>query len=214
MFEEFGLQSFYAAPAPVFSMRRAASLFPNVAANHVSTGGRATTGLDCTSGPAFPFTLSAPCPIQAGSGVIVDAGFSFTHIVPFFDGQPLLSAVKRINVGGKAQTNYLKELVSYRSLNMMDETYLMETIKDQLCFVSQVSARSFEVMWPPETGPDSSCPPSAPPSLPLLLAVGCPRGPEALQAWGLPLALPPRVCAARWSQQLPGLCQGGVRVCG
>ena len=72
----------------------------------------------------------------------MDAGFSFTHIVPFFDGQPLLSAVKRINVGGKAQTNYLKELVSYRSLNMMDETYLMETIKDQLCFVSQVSARS------------------------------------------------------------------------
>ena len=74
----------------------------------------------------------------------MDAGFSFTHIVPFFDGQPLLSAVKRINVGGKAQTNYLKELVSYRSLNMMDETYLMETIKDQLCFVSQVSARSLK----------------------------------------------------------------------
>lgn len=70
--------------------------------------------------------------------MVVDAGFSFTHIVPFFDGMPLLSATKRINIGGKALTNYLKELVSYRSLNMMDETYLMEYIKDQLCFVSQV----------------------------------------------------------------------------
>ena len=75
---------------------------------------------------------------QAGAGVIVDAGFSFTHVVPFFDGQPLLAAAKRINIGGKALTNYLKEQVSYRSLNMMDETYLMEYIKDQTCFVSQV----------------------------------------------------------------------------
>ena len=80
-----------------------------------------------------------PFIMQAGTGVVVDVGFSFTHVVPFFDGQPLLSAAKRINVGGKALTNYLKELVSYRSLNMMDETYLMEYIKDQLCFVSQVS---------------------------------------------------------------------------
>ncbi len=41
-------------------------------------------------------------------------GFSFSHVVPFFDGQPLLSAVRRINAGGKALTNHLKELVSYR----------------------------------------------------------------------------------------------------
>jgi len=107
VFEEFGLQAFYSAPGPTFAMRRVADLYPHVQAN------------------------------QAGTGVVVDAGFSFSHIVPFFNGQPLLTAVKRVNIGGKALTNYLKELVSYRSLNMMDETYLMEHIKDQLCFVSQ-----------------------------------------------------------------------------
>ena len=54
------MSSFYAAPAPVFSMRRAASLRAGLPAS------------------------------QAGSGVIVDLGFSATHVVPFFDAQPLL----------------------------------------------------------------------------------------------------------------------------
>ena len=45
-----------------------------------------------------------------GSG----AGFSFTHAVPMCDGRALPGAIRRINVGGKALTNYFKELVSYR----------------------------------------------------------------------------------------------------
>ena len=45
---------------------------------------------------------------------VVDAGFSFTHALPLFDGQVLLDGVRRINLGGKALTNYFKELVSYR----------------------------------------------------------------------------------------------------
>lgn len=39
-------------------------------------------------------------------------------------------------MGGKALTNYLKELVSYRSINVMDETFLMDDVKEKLCFVS------------------------------------------------------------------------------
>ena len=42
------------------------------------------------------------------------AGFSFTHAVPMCDGRALPGAIRRINVGGKALTNYFKELVSYR----------------------------------------------------------------------------------------------------
>jgi len=106
VFEEFGFNSFHSAPAPVFSLRRMAALHADLPA------------------------------AQAGAGVVVDAGFSFTHIVPFFEGQPVLQGVKRINVGGKALTNYLKEVVSFRSMNMMDETYLMECVKDELSFVS------------------------------------------------------------------------------
>jgi hypothetical protein len=35
---------------------------------------------------------------------------------------------KRVNVGGKLLTNYLKEIISYRQLNMMDEFKLMDQV--------------------------------------------------------------------------------------
>lgn len=44
----------------------------------------------------------------------MDAGFSFTHAVPVFDWRVLAAGVRRIDLGGKALTNYMKELVSYR----------------------------------------------------------------------------------------------------
>lgn len=75
-------------------------------------------------------------PKQARTGLVLDCGFSFTHAVPIFDGNPITSAVRRINIGGKAITNLLKEMVSYRSLNMMDEAYLMELVKNSVSFVS------------------------------------------------------------------------------
>lgn len=68
--------------------------------------------------------------------VVIDAGYSSTNIVPLFDGTPLNYAAKRINVGGKLLTNYLKEVVSYRAWNMMDETHTMDDIKKKLCYVS------------------------------------------------------------------------------
>jgi actin-related protein 6 len=42
----------------------------------------------------------------------------------------------RINVGGKHLTNYLKEVISYRQLMVMDETYVINQVKEELCFVS------------------------------------------------------------------------------
>ncbi len=42
----------------------------------------------------------------------------------------------RINVGGKHLTNYLKEIISYRQLMVMDETYVINQVKEELCFVS------------------------------------------------------------------------------
>ena len=51
---------------------------------------------------------------QIASMQVVDAGFSFTHALPLFEGQLLLDGVRRINLGGKALTNFFKELVSYR----------------------------------------------------------------------------------------------------
>ncbi|KAJ6514420.1 actin-like protein ARP6, partial [Mycena vitilis] len=69
--------------------------------------------------------------------LIVDSGFSFTHVVPVMEGNVVWGAVKRLDVGGKLLTNQLKELVSFRQWNMMDETYIMNHVKETCCFVTQ-----------------------------------------------------------------------------
>ena len=53
--------------------------------------------------------------------LIADSGFSFTHAVPVFSHQPINYGIRRLNVGGKLLTNLLKETVSFRHYNMMDE---------------------------------------------------------------------------------------------
>jgi actin-related protein 6 len=86
--------------------------------------------------------------------LVVDVGFSFTHIVPIMGGSVIWSAVKRcvvfspvdvftsyevdarIDVGGKLLTNHLKELVSFRQWNMMEETYIVNDVKETCCYVS------------------------------------------------------------------------------
>lgn len=47
------------------------------------------------------------------------------------------NAVKRINVGGKVMTNHLKEIISYRQLMVMDETYVINQLKEDVCYVAQ-----------------------------------------------------------------------------
>eukprot|EP00955_Chlamydomonas_euryale_P077165 362866-Chlamydomonas_euryale.AAC.36 len=42
VFEELGVSSFYSAPAPVFSMHRAAQLWPSIPANQVGSASRST----------------------------------------------------------------------------------------------------------------------------------------------------------------------------
>ncbi|CAM9339438.1 unnamed protein product [Scytosiphon promiscuus] len=68
--------------------------------------------------------------------IVVDSGFSFTHVLPFYQGRALHKSALRVNVGGKLLTNYLKEVVSYRQWNMMDEFEIMQDVKDSLSFVS------------------------------------------------------------------------------
>ena len=42
----------------------------------------------------------------------------------------------RTDVGGKLLTNHLKELVSFRQWNMMEETYIVNDVKEKCCYVS------------------------------------------------------------------------------
>ena len=59
---------------------------------------------------------------------------------------PLLHLLlERIDVGGKLLTNQLKDIVSYRHYNMMDQTYIINDIKEQCCYVSQNFAADLDV---------------------------------------------------------------------
>ncbi len=50
----------------------------------------------------------------------------------------------RLDIGGKLLTNHLKELVSFAQWNMMDETYIMNGVKESCCFVSDDFGRDLE----------------------------------------------------------------------
>ncbi|KAK3564712.1 hypothetical protein QTP86_024889, partial [Hemibagrus guttatus] len=69
--------------------------------------------------------------------IVVDSGFSFTHIAPYCRGRKMKDGICRINVGGKLLTNHLKEIISYRQLHVMDETYVINQVKEDVCYVSQ-----------------------------------------------------------------------------
>mmetsp|Transcript_22179 Transcript_22179/g.33776 ORF Transcript_22179/g.33776 Transcript_22179/m.33776 type:complete len:737 (-) Transcript_22179:47-2257(-) len=67
---------------------------------------------------------------------VVDSGFSMTSIVPTVDTCAIECGIRRINVGGKLLTNLLKQTISYRKFNMMDEFFLVNEAKEALCYVS------------------------------------------------------------------------------
>ncbi|TFK52383.1 actin-related protein Arp6 [Heliocybe sulcata] len=77
--------------------------------------------------------------------LIVDSGFSFTHVIPIMGGSVVWGAVKRVDIGGKLLTNQLKELVSFRQWNMMDETYIMNHVKETCCYVSSNYRQDLEI---------------------------------------------------------------------
>lgn len=68
--------------------------------------------------------------------LLIDTSYSDTTILPVYKGQLLHSAVRRLTVGGKLLTNYLKELSSLRHYNMLEETYLLNEIKESVSFVA------------------------------------------------------------------------------
>jgi len=79
--------------------------------------------------PANYPILKYPC------SVIIDVGFSGTNIIPTVHGRPVRRAIRRLNIGGKVMTNYLKELISYRQFNVLEETCLVNDAKEKACYV-------------------------------------------------------------------------------
>ncbi|KAK6735773.1 hypothetical protein RB195_018797 [Necator americanus] len=77
--------------------------------------------------------------------LIVDCGFSSVTVAPFLDGKAIQQGLVRIDVGGKVLTNQLKEWISYRDLNVLEETYIMNQCKEDACFVSLDFVRDMEI---------------------------------------------------------------------
>ncbi|KAF8561301.1 hypothetical protein P879_11858 [Paragonimus westermani] len=68
--------------------------------------------------------------------MVIDSGYSFTHLVPMGDGHVMSQFVLRLPVGGKVLTNRLVEIVSYRHLDVRSEVYIMNQCKEDVCYVS------------------------------------------------------------------------------
>ena len=79
--------------------------------------------------------------------LVIDSGYSHSTVTPLFNGRPIQQAVRRLDVGGKLLTNYLKELISIRHYNMLDETYVLNEIKETVCYVSEDFRRDLERTW-------------------------------------------------------------------
>ncbi|XP_040895245.1 actin-related protein 6 isoform X1 [Toxotes jaculatrix] len=77
--------------------------------------------------------------------LVVDSGFSFTHISPYCRSKKMKEGIRRINVGGKLMTNHLKEIISYRQLHVMDESHVINQVKEDVCYVSQQFYKDMEI---------------------------------------------------------------------
>lgn len=78
---------------------------------------------------------------------MVDSGYSQTTVTPLLHGRPLHSAIRRLDIGGKFLTNYLKELVSNRYLDLRDDPNVVSQMKEDACFVSQDFKMDMDRVW-------------------------------------------------------------------
>ena len=80
----------------------------------------------------------------ARAAIAVDVGFSATTTVAVFDGRVLLTTVRRVDLGGKALTNILKDAASFRAVDLRQEGVVVEAMKEGTCFVSLDLERDLE----------------------------------------------------------------------
>ncbi|WWC59496.1 actin-like protein ARP6 [Kwoniella dejecticola CBS 10117] len=77
--------------------------------------------------------------------ILVDVGYSSTHVIPLRDGQIIWDHVKRIDVGGKLLTNHLKHLISFRQWNMIDQTHVVNDVREACGYVSMDWRKDLEL---------------------------------------------------------------------
>ena len=79
--------------------------------------------------------------------IVIDSGYSSTAVTPLLQGKPLHSAIRRLDVGGKFMTNYLTRLISLRHFDMRNDTYIVNEMKEQACYVTADFQADLEKAW-------------------------------------------------------------------
>lgn len=79
--------------------------------------------------------------------LLIDSGYSHTTVTPILQGRPLHPAIRRLDVGGKLMTNYLTRLLSVRHFDMRNETYIVNEMKEAVCYVSLDFKGDLEKTW-------------------------------------------------------------------
>ncbi|MCJ1472622.1 Actin- protein 6 [Lambiella insularis] len=78
--------------------------------------------------------------------LVIDSGYSHTTVTPVYKGRPIQQAIRRLDMGGKFLTNYMKEILSVRQMDVRDETYLVNQMKEDACYVSRDFRNDLEVI--------------------------------------------------------------------
>jgi actin-related protein 6 len=133
VFDHFGFQSLTLVSAPflVLVARAAAAEEAGVSPAAAPAASR-KRGRAEDAQPAAAASSSVP----KGTGLVVDCGFSGTTVVPYIDFRPLPESILRTDVGGKLLTNRLKEVISFLHLNMLEDQWLVNHLKETLCYVA------------------------------------------------------------------------------
>ncbi len=119
VFEEFEFASYYRTMAPAFNAY-APSPFPSTA------------------------TSASGVPIECL--LVVDVGHSHTTVTPLYQGRPFHSSCRRLEIGGKTLTNRLKEVLT-RTVEVQKEDWIVQEIKEDVCFISQDFNSDIERVW-------------------------------------------------------------------
>lgn len=69
--------------------------------------------------------------------LVVDIGFDCTWVVPMIHGLPYYKGIKRMPIGGRMLNGYLREVISFRHYNVVEEPVLIDSIKRNVCYVAE-----------------------------------------------------------------------------
>lgn len=71
--------------------------------------------------------------------LLIDSGFDCTWVTPIINGSIYYAAATKCNFGGKFFTGYLKELISYKHLDLSQETLIVNKIKESCLQMAPIS---------------------------------------------------------------------------